>query len=337
MGFRLLLLIWIFTPFTRIASGQTTQLALAYFTDFESNAREISQNWSQLGFRYFAHPEEVCQQKEPLKWKEKLEKYQNECQQKAEFLGQSNLKKAYLRWINEIKESALPPCPPNPLDSNLIGQENLKSDSIIYLKKMLQATRILDAENRNFQMINRFPQEKIVAPIGKGMEKWVLSYQQSYRLKRLHALVTSMVENQMKSFAYESDPLEMGGKFEHSLAFCDSIQLKIKNIKSIPGDQKMRAAALESIRQYRLEIKNDWPRLVGFLKVDLEFTAKNLTMKAKKEPTVAEKEWFKQEVKQYNENLKQANAHIKEMDLKRKNHQKEFQNAMENFLQAHVM
>lgn len=334
---RLIFLIWVCTLFNGLAIGQTNQLAYSYFADFESKAREINQDWVQLGFHYFLQPEEVCKEKIHLKWKEKIEKSLIEFQQKPDFLGQSSLKKAYVKWLMEIKELAMPPCIPFQKDSIISGQESLDADSLIYLNKMLQATMLLDVENRNFQMINRFPQEKMVAPLAKGIEKWAMAYLQANRLQRLHTMVSRLVENQMKSFAYETDPLEMGGKFDHSLAFCDSIQLEIKNIKPIQGDSKLRESALESIRQFRMEIKNDWPRLVGFLKVDLEFTAKNLEMKAKKDPTAAEKEWFKQEVKRYNDNLKKANAHIKEMDSKRNIHQTEFRNSLEKFLQSCVI
>lgn len=315
--------------------GQTSQAAQHYLKDFDDKGWELNRDWCRYLQQNFFSLNTECLDQDYATWKSKADKYMRHFQSRPDLVGQSQLKNAFVKWTEEISRNDFLVCHP--------AIESKKSDDAetsqwqIRLQEYGQATRKLDEERKKFILMNRIPKEKAPKLMAPDVENWIKIYQQAWQLYRFHNLLKIVVKDQLESFTSDINPSGSPSGFEQKMGFCDSVTLLVKSLPAQPGDQKLREAVLQSLRSYRLEMKNDWPKVAGFVKGEQDFSRLNQEMKAKKDPTPEEKDRFRMAVRQYNETIKQANTLLRGMEANRKAHEAKVLAELEIYLKANLI
>jgi hypothetical protein len=96
--------------------------------------------------------------------------------------------------------------------------------------------------------------------------------------------------------------------------------LKLKSLPGCCGDRQVKAAALNSLRLFAIEAKNELLHLEKFIQDEEEFIQHHQKTKEKQPESQAEKEAYRNAVRKYNADIKAANELVRNLEKNREEH-----------------
>lgn len=315
------------------STAQTTRKATEYQSEFEEKAQILNQKLGDLHLSLWQNESRSKTQDRQIVAIKSTKKALSDFQQKSPFMGQENVKLAYIRFcqtlLNEIEKIRTP-----TEDSRTV----VSFDSLIHYREgwirswsvvTHEASR-LKSEVDNFAMANRIPGRKSLTNAADGLTFALRRMEIALSFLKPTLAVRLKFQEILQNLPSDSFP-QMETKRLALLQDCEKSILEAKAVSPFPGDQELKNAAQNSLRLYRLEIVNDFPHIVEYVKRERNFRKIHLEMKQLTEPSEAEKNRYRQAVANYNLNLKEANECISTTEKKRKEHEDAFDQSFLKF------
>jgi len=314
------------------SNGQATNLALKYNRVFEEKTIELSQNASEYYLDWFLNGQT---QKGNLLRESNLKSVQKalvDFGSEDSYSGQENLKLAYIKFLEKlISELMKSPDSQIPDDSLLVNETTciqswaILSEESGRLKKEVDSyflTNRIPARKNGFRLADQMAVALNRMKFGNSLNRPVQRVRRKY--KEFFVRLISDSTTQVEASRQELQKI------------CENGIAELKALLPFSGNKKPKDAALNSMRLYRLEIVNDLPKLIQYVKKEREFVEIHRQMKAKPEATSEEKARYKQAVSEYNQNLKSANDFTKALEKNRLSHEAVFDKEYTDFLKEGI-
>jgi len=301
-----------------ISEGQSvgkTRIALAYF---ETNNLAISKKCISVLSDFIIHTDSDQNRNH-------LESFRNEVQhqihlfQKKELTqNEFALRTEYSRFLNGLYAFA-ETCKSLTESSDPNDLLKLRQRMLQDFHSAEQAANRLEQEVAIFCIENRLDKPEDGTRTGKLIREGKQRLAYLVSIQELVLPVVGFEQHCLNNF--RPDSLCNGEKRRLEFAaLVSENNLKLKNLPACCGDRQVKAAALNSLRLFAIEAKNDLLHLDKFVKAEQQFILQIQQTKGKVPENPAEKEAYRNAVRKYNSDIKSANELVHHLEKTREEH-----------------
>ncbi len=223
--------------------------------------------------------------------------------------------------------------------SNL--KSEIQADSILIVRaKILECHKsVLNAATRLEEEVAIYRIENRLTRTEDGSRIAIFFREAQKRLEYLHGIQSYLVPViKMETACLESilkDSIHISEKRRSE--FSKLVEINNINLKNHPaccGDYLVKSAALNSLRLFAKEARNEIVHIENFIVSEQDFKVHCQKVKRNGMETEAEKQVCRDEVRKYNSDIKNANELVENLEKTRKEHLSAFYNAQTTFLET---
>jgi len=312
----LLSLILLFIPlFSRGQAVTKTREALDYF---EKNGVAVSKKCIRALAEINIHPESSKSWHQLSNTRQNLHHQKEHFHKKELSSNELVLRTEYSRFLGDAESILGPYSAWNeawiPDSLSALRQKLLKD-----VNSLANAALRLEQEVAIFCIENRLTKPEDGSRIGKLFRE---GQQRFNYLNSIQDILLSVADREKHCLnTLISDSLANAEKRRLELAELTSAHnLKLKSLPGCCGDRQVKAAALNSLRLFAIEAKNELLHLQKFIQAEEEFIQHHQKTKEKQPESQTEKEAYRNAVRKYNADIKAANELVRNLEKTREEH-----------------
>lgn len=329
---RQLLISFLFIASSHSAFGQAVTLARESLDYFEHHTFPLCRESIESTISDFCKQELNSDKSSGKSLIHKLEKESSHFQNHKVPNAHGSLPTEYTRFLQALIDYTSK-C------SNL--KSEIQADSILIVRaRILECHKsVLNAATRLEQEVSVYCIENQLTRTEDGSRIAILFRDAQKRLEYLHGIQsylipvikmeTTCLESILKDSIHNSE--KRRAEF-YKLVEINNVNLK--NHSACCGDHLVKNAALNSLRLFSIEARNEIVHIIKFIAAEQDFIAHHQKVKNASTESELEKQAYRNAVRKYNEDIKGANELVTNLEKNRKDHLSAFYSAQIKFLET---
>lgn len=320
----------IFLLYPLLSEGQAvsrTREALSYF---ETNNLAVSKKCLRILSDFIIHSDTEYNRNQLETFKNDVQHQIHHFQKKELPHNESALRTEYSRFLSGLHDFA-ETCKSQTESSDQKDLLKLRQMLLQDLHSAEQAAIRLEQEVAIFCIENRLDKPEDGSRTGKLFLEGKQRLAYLISIQELLLPVAAFEQHCMNNFTPDSLCNGEKRRLEFT-ALVSENNLKLKTMPACCGDRQVKTAALNSLRLFAIEAKNDLLHLDRFIKAEQQFILQNQQTKGKVPENPAEKETYRKAVRKYNSDIKSANELVRNLEKTREEHLNAFHSAQKELM-----